>query len=346
MLAGFSVIVQRLPIEIPILRGTGRGHSMRESTVHVERSRMVNARPERVWSLLASPAVWSLRPGASFAIDVPWSVPGEGRLWLYFDTTSNRVGGLRTGILEISDEAPGQLIRLRTRSTHPLNRAAYTLRVQPGPQGATVSVAVDQVVPRRAKVLFQPETRKVITGWLQALTAVLEGRWPWPGLAMPIDVRQACSVRQRLRAPEVISVTAQISAPAAAVWEAMWMPDHASLVNAHYVDYAARVPGTPERQLGAMTYSLHRHADGRIAAGVYVVRELTDGQSALMQLVGPPHAEMTYLLTPAGEGTRLELTVRMRHRQLEALARHGHPVDEQLQATANGLKTVVEEPVT
>jgi len=319
---------------------------MRESTVHFERSRVVSARPEQVWSLLASPAVWSLRPGASFAFDVPWSVPGEGRLWLYFDTTSNGDGGLRTGILEISDEAPGQLLQLRTRSTHPLNRATYTLRVLPGPQGATVSIAVAQVVPRAAKVLYQPETRKAITGWLHALTAVLEEQWPWPGLAMPIDVRQACSARQRLRAPEAISVTAQIRASAPAVWEALWTPENARLVNAQYVDYAARVPGTPERQLGAMTYFLHRHADGRIAAGVYVVREFADRQSALLSYVGPPHAETTYLLAPTEEGTRLELTIRMRHRHLTALARHGHPVGEQLQATANGLKTFVEEPVT
>lgn len=316
---------------------------MRESTVHVERS--VNAQPERVWSLLASPAVWSLRPGASFAFDVPWSVPGEGRLWLYFDTASNGAGGLRTGILEISDEAPGEMIRLRTRSTHPLNRATYTLRVLPGPQGATVSVVV-QAVPRAAKVLFRSETRKAITGWLHALTAVLEERWPWPGLAMPIDVRQACATRQRLVAPKAISVTTQISAPAAAVWEAMWTPANACLVNAQYVDYAGLVPGTPERQLGAMHYVLHRHADGRIVVGVYVVRELADRQSALTQHVGPPHAETTYLLTPTEEGTRLELTIRMRQRQLKAQARHGHPVGEQLQAIANGLGTVIEGPVT
>lgn len=317
---------------------------MRESTVHVERSRVVNARPERVWSLLASPAVWSLRPGASFAFDVPWSAPGEGRLWLYFDTTSS--GALRTGILEIADEVPGQLICLRTRSTHPLNRATYTLRVLPGRQGVIVSVAVAQVVPRAAKVLFQPETRKAITGWLHALTAVLEERWPWPGPAMPIDVRQACSVRHRLRAPKAISVTAQISAPAAAVWEAMWTPENAPLINAQYVDYSGRVPGSPELQVDAMHYALHRHADGRIAATVYIVRELAERQSALTQLVGPPHAEATYLLAPSGEGTRLELTIRMRQRHLKALARHGHAVGEQLLVAANGLKTVIEEPVT
>ena len=203
---------------------------MRESTVRVERTRVVNARPERVWSLLASPAVWSLRPGASFAFGVPWSVPGEGRLWLCFDTSSS--GGLRTGVLEISDEAPGQLICLRTRSTHPLNRATYTLRMLPGQQGVTVSVAVVQVVPRAAKVLFLPETRKAITEWLYALTAVLEERWPWPGPAMPIDVRQACSARHRVVAPQAISVAVQISAPAAEVWEAIWTPENARLVSA------------------------------------------------------------------------------------------------------------------
>jgi carbon monoxide dehydrogenase subunit G len=317
---------------------------MRESTVHVERSRAVNAPPERVWSLLASPAVWSLRPGASFAFDVPWSVPGEGRLWLCVDTASNG-GGLRTGILEISEEAPGQLISLRTRSTHPLNRATYALRLLPGLQGTTVSIAVSQVVPRAAKIVFLPEMRKAITGWLRAVTAVLEEQWPWPGLAMPIDVRQACSVRQRLGASQAVSATSQISAPAAAVWQAMWTPENACLANAQYVDYAGRVPGTPERQLGAMSYTLHRHADGRIAATVHIVRELADRRRALMEHVGRPHAEMTYLLAPTEDGTRLELTIRMSQHHLKALSRHGHPVGLQLQATADGLKTVIEEPV-
>jgi hypothetical protein len=160
---------------------------------------------------------------------------------------------------------------------------------------------------------------------------------------MPLDVRQACCAGHRLRTPKSISVDVEISAPAATVWDALWAPENGRLVNPNHVDYSGYVPGIPERQVGAISYAIHRHADGRIATSALAVRRLADGQSALLQYVTPPHAETTYVLSPTGAGTRLELTIRMRQRHLKAQAQHGHAVGDQLQAVANGLKALLEE---
>lgn len=66
---------------------------MWDKTVVVERTQVVEASQERVWSLLSGPAMWSLRPGLSFASAVPDPPAGVGRLFLSRGATSRAVSG-------------------------------------------------------------------------------------------------------------------------------------------------------------------------------------------------------------------------------------------------------------
>ena len=63
---------------------------MWESTVEVTRKAVVQAAPERAWSLVSDSAAWSLRPG-HFAFDVP-QVTEAGRLRCWFAPFGNGLG--------------------------------------------------------------------------------------------------------------------------------------------------------------------------------------------------------------------------------------------------------------
>ena len=69
-------------------------------------------------------------------------------------------------------------------------------------------------------------------------------------------------------------------------------------------------PGTPASQVGEMQYFVQRLDDGRLTASACVVTELTDQHSALTATIAPWHTEVLHLVTPAGQGTRLQLTTR------------------------------------
>jgi uncharacterized protein YndB with AHSA1/START domain len=315
---------------------------MWESTVQVERSRVVDTSAERAWSLLASPAVWSLRPTASFAFDIPWSLPEAGRLRLYIGATTRGVGSV---VYEARDEAPGQLICWQTRSTVPVGRQVYTLRVRPARRGVTVGLVVRHIVPRAWKVSHQAYLRKDLTDWLKAMQAVLEDRRPWPGPEMPVDVRQACAASPVLRGQVSVSAAVLISAPVAQVWEAVSAAETAPVVAPESLAFAGHVPGTPKQQVGEMQYFLFRPvADGRLAATVHVVRELTDRQYALTQRIGPPHEQMTYSLTPAPGGTRLELAAGWPEGTLTGGSGGSRTaLAEGMQALADAYKELIEE---
>ena len=101
-----------------------------ETAVVVERSRVIKATPERAWSLLSSPAVWSLRPGR-FAFDV--TVPGvtgagAGQLRVSLLADSRRLGG---DVLEVTGEEPGRRVSLHTAGVTGPGAVALTFSVIP-----------------------------------------------------------------------------------------------------------------------------------------------------------------------------------------------------------------------
>src|SRR5215471_15742876 len=89
------------------------GVSMRHSPVVVARSQVIDAPPERAWSLLSSPEAWSLRP-AMFAFDVTAPPGSRLRITLGLDRA-----GPACALYEVSEEVAGQAICLHAPATVP-----------------------------------------------------------------------------------------------------------------------------------------------------------------------------------------------------------------------------------
>jgi uncharacterized protein YndB with AHSA1/START domain len=279
---------------------------LRDSPVVVERSQAIDAPPEQVWSLLSSPAAWSLRP-YTFAFDT--AGPAETRLRVSLGINSQ--GRPYCLLHEVRDEVPGQVIRLHMLGILPPSRQVLTLSAAPDGHGARATIAVTQSVARGGlKTAARAYWRREAEVWLGNLRAVIEGRAPWPAAPMPPGLQVACSPRALLRAPAEASASALISAPISQVWKVIHAPESARLADPEHVVCAGQVPGTPQCQAGEMQYFVMRLDDGRLWPTVLVVTELTDQHSALAARLTPPHDEVLHLLTTAAGGTRLELTYR------------------------------------
>ena len=161
---------------------------------------------------------------------------------------------------------------------------------------------------------------------------------------MSADVKQACYTHPVPEATESVSTAVLIGAPVSVVWEAVWAPETARIVDPAHVVYAGHVTGTPEREVGEMQYSIRRWADGRLTAAVYVVSDLAYQQSALIKHVGPPYAQTHHLFTPTAGGTRLEMACRWPEIELKDRRQDVRSViSEHLQGIADGYKTMIEE---
>jgi hypothetical protein len=313
---------------------------MWETTVQVTREAVVQAPPERAWSLVSASAAWSLRPGR-FAFDVPGATEA-GRLRCWFVPLGS---GLACAVQEVCDEIPGQTVSLRSRSTQPTGRQAFTLSVLPHEGVATVRLAVTDTALRENKAECKAFWQKDLRAWISALADVLEGRRPWPESGAPVAIQQACAARPAFTSPQGTSVSVLIDARPEVVWQAVRAPGIPADPGQPYTAICAgRVPGTPERRVGEMPYVIVRHADGRLSASVSMVRELAEGHSALAQRLEPPHFEMQYRIQPAAGGTRLELTLRWPDGPVtdegEQLRRR---LTQSVQQSANAYQSVIEQ---
>jgi hypothetical protein len=299
-----------LPRQARIDDRTAAGGTMWESTLEVTRKAVVQAAPEHTWSLVSDSAAWSLLPG-SFAFDVPRATdPGRLRCW--FAPLGQGLGGT---VQEVREEGPGQVLSLRSRSTQPAGRQAFTVSVEPHNHGvlvpsALVRLTVAVTVPREDKPDHQAYWRKSLKAWLSALADVAEGRRPWPEAGIPAPLWRACVSRPVLTSPQGTSTAVLISASPDVVWQAVRAPGTPAAPGQPWtVVGAGRVPGAPEGQPGEMPYVIVRQDDGRLIASVAMVRELDEGRSVLAQRLEPPHFEMRYRVAAAPGGTRLELTM-------------------------------------
>lgn len=278
---------------------------MRHSPVVVARSLVIDASPERVWSLLSSPEAWSLRP-AMFAFDV--TAPPGSRLRIMLGL--GKPGPICV-LYEIAEEAPGQAISLQTPATLPPGRERLVLSAEPQGHGTRATITASSLGARGgSKGNIKAYWQVQLETWLGNLSAVIAGRSPWPDAGMGPGLRAACSPRAPLALPAEASASALIRAPIGQVWQAVSAPESTLLIDPGHGVCAGRVPGTPPGQVGEMQYFVRRDDDGRLGATAGVVTELTDQHSALIAAIAPRHTEALHLLTPAPEGTQLQLTVR------------------------------------
>lgn len=278
---------------------------MRHSPVVVERSLVIDAPPERVWSLLSSPEAWSLRP-AMFAFDVAAPLGSRLRIMLGL----GRAGPICV-LYEISEEIPGQAIVLHTPATLPPGREHLLLSAAPQGHGTRATIMASSLVARgSSKGDLKAYWQVQLETWLGNLSAVIEDRSPWPGAGMGPGLCVACSPRALLASPAEASASALIGAPIGQVWQAVHAPESALLMDPGHVVCAGQVPGTPAGRVGEMQYFVRRSDDGRLTASACVVTELTDQHSALTATITPRHTEVLHLVTPAPRGTQLQLTTR------------------------------------
>jgi uncharacterized protein YndB with AHSA1/START domain len=314
---------------------------MWETTVVVERSQLVDGPQDRVFSLLADPAVWSLRPG-HFAFEVA-APPGSGRLYCWLRANRDH---MKWAVLTVREEVPGQAISFRTPAPEvPQGEQVFTLSATPEGARVKVTITVRQTVLRRSELHTEGYWPGRLKFWLDGIRAAVEGMRPWPGTGIPPDMWRRYAGRRELKNPVTSAVAGLIAAPPEQVWEAFYAPETLRIARLENVLCGGRVPGTPERQVGEMQYEITRHADGKLWPFVSVVTELVPGHSSLAQSTGLWRVEMYQLLTPVAEGTQVELGLHLPARGLKRSRREDvmHSAPTQLQTILNAYKAVIEE---
>lgn len=273
---------------------------MSEPLVTVERSQAIRVPAGRLWTLLSGPQAWSMRPG-QFAFDV--TVPPDTRLRVVLGVNGTWPF---VGTFELQDEVPGQAMSMRLGAqANPVQVISFSAV----PDGdATAATMTFRCRGPRARADRDRWERR-LAGWLDSLREVAEGHAPDPGPGIPESLRVRCTPGAPLRKPVAASASALIAAPPAAVWDVIYAPDFSAATHAKAVA-AGVVPGTPVRQVGEMQYCVHKDAASWFTTQVIAVTELDPGRSALTASITFPHYETYHLITPQGQGTRLELTYR------------------------------------
>ncbi len=308
---------------------------MRLSQLTVERTEALGAAPDRVWALLSSPGAWSLRR-ARFAFDI--AAPPGARLRM---TIGMSPRDSFSCLYQVSEEVPGQVLRLHTPDTEP-PRQVLTLAARRRRRDTVVTITVADTVASGGKPEARAYWQRELEIWIGRLREVLAGSRAAPGPAMHPGLLEACTGRELLRSPAQASASALIRAPIGQVWEIVCAPESVQRADPQRVLCGGKVPGTPSRQPGDMHYQVHA-ADGRMTASVYVLTAVTEQRSALVRQLSPPHVEVLHTLAPEPEGTRFGLTYRWPARtprkSRDALKRL---MAEEVRATVSAYRALIE----
>jgi|SRR5580700_1163004 hypothetical protein len=314
--------------------------AMLETAVEAERSQVVQAAPDRVWSLLASAPVWGLMSGACCGFDLLASpAAGPGHLMFVVGTAASGVSG---SVYEVCHIGPGAMICVRTLSTRPVGARVYTLSLTPVRRGTRITAAVRIQTSRADEVGSVIRAREQFGYWLEAMRAVVENRVPWPGPAIPAEEWRAHLNRPGIADAMNISAAGLISAPVSAVWQALQSLE-AVRMGMHAV-FNGRVPGAPVGAPGEMRYAVIRQPDNGLAGIVTAVAEIDDQRSIRVRRVGKPHDETLITVASADAGTRLELSGRWPAPATPAeRERLSAALNAELQARVDRYKGLIEE---
>ena len=305
-----------------------------ETVVVVERSRVIKATPELVWSLLSSPAAWSLRPGR-FAFDVT-DAP-TGRLRVSLAATSRRVGG---DVFEVTGEEPGCSVSLRAAGVTGPGAVTLTFSVIPDADRVVAVIRTRTTVRRGAGFDVRARWRRQLKAWLAECGEVLEGRRPWPDDGPPAEVRAAWARRRVPADAPSVSANTLIGAPPAVVWPIMEDPATDLRLDPGTVA-AGTVPGTPRLAPGEMQWEIRRLGDGRLRPCLTEVQERVEERSAKVREILPLTSEILYRTEPEAGGTRLTLTCRYSAQTLTA--RQQEEMASGVSRIVDRYKTLIEE---
>jgi len=309
---------------------------MWDTTLLVEHELPVDAAVDQVWTLARSPAALSAISGR-FGFDVPAQIAGTDRLCCLLTDGET----VTAAVHDVRQEIAGQTICWQARSTEPAGKQTLTLTALPQQRGSTLRLSVSDVVPRSQAVKPEAYWQTLVSAWADSLRDIAEGRAPWPSREIPAGMLEKCSAPRPLRNPVKVSAAAVIHAPTAAVWETVCAPESLRLMNPGSVAYAGHVPGTPERKPGYMQYVIYHHPDKRFTVNLSVIMDLVEGASAVSQGVAPPHVNVHHVITPAADGSRLELECRWPGPAPRSVAADA---ERQLQETVEGYKALIEKP--
>jgi len=301
--------------------------------VTVERSQAIRVPADRLWTLLSGPQTWSMRP-SQFAFDV--TVAPDTRLRVVLGVNGT---GPFVGTFELQDEVPGQAMSMRLGAqANPVQVISFSAVADGDATAATITFRYRG--PRTRADRDRWERR--LAGWLSGLREVAEGHAPAPGPGMPESLRVRCMPVGPLRKRVAVSASALIAAPPAAVWDVIYAPESSAATHAKAVA-AGLVPGTPVRQVGEMQYCVHKDAGGWFTTQVIAVTELDPGRSALTASITFPHVQTYHLITPQGQGTRLELTFRWPGNIPGGKSKvYGRKTADALQHLVNGYRDLIE----
>lgn len=166
-------------------------------SVRMSRSGTVDTTLERAWSLLASPAAYSLAHMFGFVFELPVRPSASGRLFF----TVGRGAARGTGhIFEVIEETPQKRVRLLGRSVQQVGQWSVSAAVSPSRHGVRIELGMEVPCPRANKTDYQTRVAKDLKGWLSAVTAVLADRSPWPPTELPDELRQAIETAPRAAA--------------------------------------------------------------------------------------------------------------------------------------------------
>lgn len=305
--------------------------------VGVEHALRLDASPERVWSLLGSPAAWSARPGL-FAFEISDSPPQTGRLMCVLGT----VGAVTSSwVYDSCFDEPAQVSTWRLLTRAPGTEYVFTLSLRVAKRGVTACATARVTDERQPRAPLSRYLRNELRSWLDHLWLIIEGRLPWPAEEIPLTVAGACAVHPQTASASTSAASTIIAASPAQVWHAVCAPELNHILDPAIIA-AGRVPGTPEQAVGEMQYTISDLRDGRLAATVHIVRELTLHQRLVYSHVGPPHDQMEMLFAPEQGGTRLELIGTPAAAASEPTRSDGHRRQERLRAYVEGYKELVE----
>jgi hypothetical protein len=259
---------------------------------------VIHADSGRVWQLLLSPAMWSMRT-PTFMFDVPGA--GQLRFWIGSDGSGFPLTGLYE--LAVDDNA-----KVMTFQHPPPSRNYIRLSMRTTLRGVKVRVETVAYVPAdRARAVERTHAR-FFNVWLHGIRAVAEGYQPEPAETIPASVADRC-LQVPPQPADWISVTheAVIRADPVDVWTAVYAP-HFELRSGQTPVACGIVPGTPVGERGEIQYFIWRNDDGSLRSSALATSAILDGLGAVTHRLRPPYDQVRYRVF-AGDGlARLEIS--------------------------------------